>query len=87
VESLALLVTAILAATLGAGILSWLAWRRPPRHPAVRTLAAVPALVAVASGGRLALLDVGGGVRVAGALVATAGVGALVRLVRGPRPT
>lgn len=83
-ESLALLVAAILAATLGAGILSWLAWRRPPRHPAVRVLAALPATVAVASGGRLALLDVGGGVRVAGALVALAGVGALVRLVRRP---
>jgi hypothetical protein len=41
----------------------------------------------VASGGRLALLDIGGGVRAAGALVATAGVGALVRLARGPRPT
>jgi hypothetical protein len=87
VKSLALLVTAILAATLGAGILSWLAWRRPPRHPAVRVLAALPALVAVASGGRLALLDIGGGVRAAGALVALAGAGALVRLARGPRPT
>lgn len=83
-EGLALLVTAILAATFGAGILSWIVWRRPPRHPALRTLAALPAVVAVASGGRLALLDVGGGVRLAGALVALAGAGAIARLVRRP---
>ncbi|MFZ9292417.1 MAG: hypothetical protein ACO26C_07780 [Ilumatobacteraceae bacterium] len=82
-ESLALAAVAVVGATLGLGLLSWLAWRRPPRGPVARALAAVPALLAVLAGGRLAALDVGTGVRVAGLAVAAAGVGAIVRLVRG----
>lgn len=81
-ESLALLVSVILLAILLLGGLSFITVIRTPRSQVGRALAFVIGVAAVLSGAWLALLRVGIGARVFGALVFSFGAISLLRIIR-----
>lgn len=81
-ESLALAAAVIvLVIVVVGGAALVVAWRNPERAVG-RVAGAVIGALAVAAGGWLALLDVGTGARVLGAVVALAGLAALSRSIR-----
>jgi hypothetical protein len=85
VQSLAVVVVLIVFGIIGLGIVSLVVALRPARRTWTRALFLPPAVVAVLAGGWLAVLDIGGPVRVIGGGVATAGVAALWRSLRSSK--
>jgi hypothetical protein len=83
-ESLALAAILVVLGTLLGAVVSAVALRRPPASPLARAALAPFAIAALFSGARLALLPIGEPTRVAGALAAMVGAGALYRLAKGP---
>ena len=85
VESLAVVVVLIVFGIIGVGIVSFVVVLRPARQVWTRVLFLPFAVLALIAGGWLALLDIGGPVRVIGSAVALAGAVALVRSLRARR--
>lgn len=84
-ESLAIVVMAILIYTLVALIAMVISWRRTPRHPLARAILVVLYLPAIYIGARLAYQNIPLGTRVFGGLVVVFGVINLIKLIRGAR--
>jgi hypothetical protein len=85
VESLAIVVMAILIYTLVALVVMVVTWRKTPRHPLIRAILVVLYLPAIYIGARLAYQNIPLGTRVFGGLVVFFGVINLVKLIRGSR--
>lgn len=86
-ESLALAAAIVVLSIMFGGAVSlFVAWRRP-RALWAKLLGSVFAVFAFWGGGWLALLDVGSGARMIGAVVVLLGAGALWRMWRRPSPT
>ena len=81
-ESLAIVVMAILFYTLVALIAMVISWRKTPRHPLARAILVVLYLPAIYIGARLAFQDIPLGTRLFGAAVVGFGVINLVKLIR-----
>lgn len=85
-ESLALAAILVVLGTLLGALVSAFVVRRPPTLPLARAALAPFAMVALLSGGRLAILPIGEPVRAVGALASLLGAGALYRLAKGKAP-
>ena len=85
VESLAVVVVLIVFGIIGLGVVSFMVVLRPARRGWTRVLFLPFAVLALIAGAWLALLDIGGPVRVIGSAVALAGALALVRSLRARR--
>ncbi|MEY2974018.1 MAG: hypothetical protein RIR49_438 [Actinomycetota bacterium] len=85
-QSLAVLVVLIVFGIIGLGVVSLVVALRPARRAWTRALFLPAAVVAVLAGGWLAVLDIGGPMRVIGVAVAAAGVAALWRSRRSATP-
>ena len=82
-ESLAVLAAVILLCIVTFGVVALVIAFRSPEKTWARVVATVAVTPAVIGGGWLALLDVGQGARVIGAIVLCAGVMAIARTWRG----
>jgi len=82
VQSLAVVVVLIVFGIIGLGVVSFVVAVRPARRTWTRVLFLPAAVVSVLAGGWLAVLDIGGPVRVIGVAVALAGAAALWRSLR-----
>lgn len=86
-ESLALAAAIIVLSIVFGGVVSFIvAWRRP-RALWAKILGSLFAVCALWGGGWLALLEVGSGARLIGAIVVGLGASALWRTWRRPAPT
>ncbi|MFZ9393998.1 MAG: hypothetical protein ACO28P_08600 [Ilumatobacteraceae bacterium] len=81
-ESLAMLVVIIMLGIIGCGLVALVIALKSPEKTWARAVATAAAVPAVAAGGWLAILDVGIGARVIGALVMAAGLLAVLRTWR-----
>ncbi len=84
-ESLALIVSLIVLAIILVGLLSFITFVRTPQSPLGKAFSLTINAAGITSGAWFALLDIGLGARVIGALVCTASAISAIRLLKSLR--